>query len=198
MTNSSYSREVSQELNSAPDRSKPWRLRFNAGRWRGSEAQWKSQYDALLGYLRDSMPRFDETFNPGGGPLTDDELKLWDPSKSPKYVQTELRRLDLSGDLKRPVLIMHGTADPIVSPGETEGYQLLVEKRLGREQAKQILAVYYIPGMGHGGTEYNDLIGRQIDVLEEWIDYRESRGKRGALPPDTIGRYPRAVPLREK
>ena len=172
-------------------------VRFNAGRWRGSEAQWKSQYDALLGYLRDSMPRFDETFNPGGGPLTDDELKLWDPSKSPKYVQTELRRLDLSGDLKRPVLIMHGTADPIVSPGETEGYQLLVEKRLGREQAKQVLAVYYIPGMGHGGTEYNDLIGQQIDVVEQWIDYRESRGKRGALPPETIGRYPRAVPLRE-
>lgn len=35
--------------------------------------------------LRDSMPRFDETFNPGGGPLTDDELKLWDPSKSSKH-----------------------------------------------------------------------------------------------------------------
>ena len=37
---------------------------FNVGRWKGSEAQWKSQYSALLGYLHDSMPRFDETSTP--------------------------------------------------------------------------------------------------------------------------------------
>ena len=100
------------------------------------------------------MPRFDETFNPGGGRLTDDELKLWDPAKSPRYVQKELRKLDLSGDLKRPVIIMHGTADPIVSPGEAEGYRALVERRLGKQNAERVLAVYYIPGMGHGGTKY--------------------------------------------
>ena len=166
-------------------------LQFNAGRWNGSEAQWKSQYDALLGYLHDSMPRFDETFNPGGGPLTDDELKRWDPSKSPKNVQKELRKLDLSGDLKRPVIIMHGTSDPIVSPGEAEGYLALVERRLGRERARDVLAVYYIPGMGHGGTEYNNLIGAQIDALEQWIDYRESGGKRGMAAPESLGGYPR-------
>lgn len=149
-----------------------------------------------LGYLHDSMPRFDETFNPGGGLLTDNELKLWDPSKSPKYVQNELRKLDLSGDLKRPVIIMHGKADPIVSPGEAEGYLTLVERRLGRERARNVLAVYYIPGMGHGGTEYNNLIGQQIDALEQWIDYRESGGKKGAPAPESLGGYPREKPNR--
>ncbi len=166
-------------------------FQFNAGRWKGSEAQLKSQYGALLGYLHDSMPRFDETFNPGGGPLTDDELKLWDPSKSPKHVQKELRKLDLTGNLKRPVIIMHGTFDPIVSPGETTGYLKLVEQRLGQKNAGKVLAAYYIPGMGHGGAEYNNLIGEQLDVLEQWIDYRESGGKRGLPAPNSLGGYPR-------
>ena len=168
-------------------------FKYNAGRWQGSEVQWKRQYGTLLGYLHDSMSRFDETFNPGRGPLTDDELKLWNPSKSPAIVQKELRKLDLSGDLKRPIIIMHGTADVIVSPGETAGYQALVERRLGRKTAEKVLAVYYIPGMGHGGTEYDNLIGAQIDALEKWIDYRESGGKRGAPAPESLGGYPREL-----
>jgi pimeloyl-ACP methyl ester carboxylesterase len=166
-------------------------FRYNVGRWKGSEAQWKSSYNALLGYLHDSMPRFDATFNPGGGTLTDDKLKLWDPAKSPKHVQAELRKLDLTGNLKRPVIIMHGAADPIVSPGEGEGYRALVAKRLGAKNAEKALAVYYIPGMGHGGREYDNLIGAQIDALESWIDYRESRGTKGAPAPASLGGYPR-------
>ena len=139
------------------------------------------------------MPRFDPTFNPGGGALTDDELKLWDPARSPKQVQAELRKLDLSGDLTRPIVIVHGTADTIVSPGETEGYRALVTRRFGRKQADDLLAVYYIPGMGHGGSEYNNLIGAQIDALENWIEYRETGGRRGARPPASLGGYPRAT-----
>jgi pimeloyl-ACP methyl ester carboxylesterase len=164
---------------------------FNVGRWPGSEAQWKSSRDALVGYLRDSMPRFDPTFNPNGGAVTDEELPLWDPTRSPKAVRKELQRLDLSGNVKRPIIMMHGTADPIVSPGESEGYRALVERRLGKANAEKVLAVYYIPGMGHGGTEYSDLIGAQLDALEQWIDYRESNGKRGAPAPASLGGYPR-------
>ena len=162
---------------------------FNVGRRAGSETLWKSGYAGLLGYLRDSMPRFDPTFNPGGGSLTDDELKLWEPSKSPKQVQKELRKLDLTGNLKRPIIIMHGTFDAIVSPGETEGYQNLVASRVGN--AGNVLAVYYIPGMGHGGPEYDALTGAQIDALEQWIDYRTSGGKQGALAPQSLGTFAR-------
>ena len=171
---------------------------FDVGRWPGSEPFWKSQYSALLGYLHDSMPRFDASFNPGGGSLTDDELKQWDPIRSPKPIQQELRRLDLSGKLKRPIVIMHGTGDPIVSPGETEGYQALVEKRVGRQNAGNVLAVYYIPGMGHGGEAYDNLLGAQIDALEQWIDYRESGGRRGAPAPDSIGGHPRTLGARQR
>ena len=164
---------------------------YDVGRWAGSEALWKSGYDALLGYLRDSMPRFDPSFNPGGGALTDDELKQWDPRRSPAAVQRELRALDLSGTLARPIIVMHGTADAIVSPGESAGYQALVERRLGHANAVNVLAVYYIPGMGHGGSEYDALIGEQLDALESWIDYRQSGGRRGASAPASIGGYPR-------
>ena len=174
--------------------SMPNGVAFDVGRWPGSEAQWKSSHGALVGYLRDSMPRFDPTFNPNGGALTDDELRLWEPTRSPRAVQRDLRRLDLSGDLKRPVIVMHGMADAIVSPGESQGYRALVERRLGRKNAESLLAVYFIPGMGHGGPEYNDLIGAQVDVLEQWIDYRESRGKRGAPAPESLGGYPRESP----
>lgn len=164
---------------------------YDVGRWPGSEAQWKASRNALTGYLRDSMPRFDPAFNPGGGPLDDAELPQWDPAKSTGAVQTELRRLDLTGRLRRPVIIMHGTVDNIVSPGETVGYQAMVERRLGRPAAREMLAVYFIEGMGHGGKEFDSLIGEQIDALERWIDYRQSGGARGALPPDVLGGHRR-------
>ena len=35
-----------------------------------------------------------------------------------------------------------------------------------------------------------DLIGAQLEALEQWIDYRESRGKRGAPAPERLGGYP--------
>lgn len=164
---------------------------YDVGRWPGSEGQWKEGRDALLGYLRDSMPRFDPSFNPDGGALTDDELPLWVPTKSPGAAQRELRRLDLTGRLTRPLIMMHGTADAIVSPGESTGYMALVQRRMGSRAAADVLAVYFIPGMGHGGPEFDALIGAQLDALEAWIEHRQSRGARGAPAPATIGGFPR-------
>ena len=106
-------------------------------------------------------------------------------------MKQELRKLDVSGNLQRPLIIMHGTADPIVSPGESVGYQALVERVLGNEAALSVLAVYYIPGMGHGGDQYDQVIEAQIDALETWIDYRQSKGRSGAPAPAMIGAYPR-------
>jgi hypothetical protein len=79
----------------------------------------------------------------------------------------------------------------IVSPGESAGYQALVTRRLGRAAAERVLAVYYIPGMGHGGPEFDGALASQFDALEAWIDYRESGGARGSPPPASIAGYPR-------
>ena len=122
-------------------------FRYNDGRWFGSEANWKSNYNALLGYLRDSVPRWDETYHPSGGRPTDAEIKLWNPLNSPAYIQIDLRREDCNGHLPRPLIIMHGAADPIVGPGEAEGYKNLVAKTIGQREAENLLAVYYIAGM---------------------------------------------------
>jgi hypothetical protein len=167
-------------------------FRYNDGRWFGSEANWRSQYDALLGYLRDSIPRWDETYHPHGhDPLTDEDLKLWNPLNSPAYIQIDLRREDCTGHLARPLIIMAGAADPIVGTGESEGYKNLVARTIGHREAVNLLGVYYIVGMGHGGTQFDDLIPAQIDALEAMIDYQQSHGQRGAPPPAFIGIYPR-------
>jgi len=41
--------------------------------------------------------------------------------------------------------------------------------------------------------EYDNLIGAQIDALEQWIDYQRSGGKKGALPPESLGGYSREL-----
>ena len=62
-------------------------------------------------------------------------------------------------------------------------------RRIGEENARNVLAIYYIPRMGHGGNEYDAVLSAQIDTLERWIDYRTSGGKKGSPPPKSIGPY---------
>jgi hypothetical protein len=179
-------------------------LAFNVGRPPGSEYRWPpaspawplGQYDSILGYVTTSLAEFDRFYDPDGdGVLSLEEMKAWDPNLSPPPVTNDLRRFDNTGDLRRPVIVAHGSHDPIVSPGESEVYQRLVEARLGVAGARDVLAVYYIPGMGHGGAEFNALIGPALDALEAWVDWRESGGSAGSPPPDPIvggmGSYPR-------
>jgi hypothetical protein len=179
-------------------------LSFNIGRPPGSEYRWPpasaqwplGTYDDILGYAVTSVAKFDRFYDPNGdGVLSLDEIKAWDPNFSPPPVANDLRRFDNTGDLRRPVIIAHGSHDPIVAPGETAVYKRLVEARLGAVGARDVLAVYYIPGMGHGGAEYNALIGPSLDALEAWVTYRESGGASGSPPPDPIvagaNSYPR-------
>jgi pimeloyl-ACP methyl ester carboxylesterase len=179
-------------------------LSFNIGRSPGSEYRWPpasamwplGTYDAILGYAVTSVAKFDRFYDPNGdGQLSVDEIKAWDPNQSPPPVQNDLRRFDNTGNLTHPVIIGHGADDPIVSPGETAVYKRLVERRLGVAGARDVLAVYYIPGMGHGGAEFNAMIGPALDALEAWVDYRESDGAFGSPPPDPmvggLGSYPR-------
>ena len=42
--------------------------------------------------------------------------------------------------------------------------------------ARDRLAVYYIPGMGHGGAQFDAMIGPALDALEAWVDHRQSTG----------------------
>lgn len=167
-------------------------LHFNIGRPPGSEYRWPGRYGNLLGYVETSLEKFDPTYDPNGdGVISLDELRAWDPSESPPQVQNDFRRFDNSGNLQRPVIVAHGTHDVIVSIGETEVYQRLVEELYGVAGARDVLAVYYIPGMGHGGAEFNAWISPALDALEAWVDYRESGGAMGSPPPESLGGYDR-------
>jgi pimeloyl-ACP methyl ester carboxylesterase len=165
---------------------------FNIGRVPGSEYRWAGQYNAIVGYLTSALAKMDRFYDPDGdGELTLEESKLWDPNLSTPPVANDLRRFDNTGKLTRPVLILHGADDPIVSPGETRAYKALVESQIGMAAARKLLAVYFIPRMGHGGFQYDSLLSTQLDVMEAWVDYLQSSGKTGALPPDVLGTYPR-------
>ena len=179
-------------------------LAFNIGRPPGSEYRWPpaspawplGQYDALVGYAQDSVEKFDRYYDPNDdGILSLEEIKTWDPNQSLPPVANDLRRFDNTGNLQRPIIIGHGSHDPIVSPGETAVYKRLVEQRFGVTGARDRLAVYYIPGMGHGGAQFDAMIGPALDALEAWVDYRQTGGTGGSLPPDpiitAIASYPR-------
>ena len=171
-------------------------LTFNVGRVPGSEYRWPGQYNSILGYARDSVAKMDRFYDPDGdGVLSLDEIKAWDPHQSPPPVANDLRRFDNTGNLQRPLIVAHGTHDPIVSPGETHVYKRLVEARFGVAGARDLVAVYWIPGMGHGGAEFDAMIGAALDALEAWVTYRETGGRSGSLPPDVmvggLGSYPR-------
>lgn len=176
-------------------------LSFNIGRVPGSEYRWPpasakwplGQYTSILGYAQTSVEKFDRFYDPNGdGELSLDEIKAWDPNLSPPPVANDLRRFDNTGCLERPIIIGHGAHDPIVSPGETHVYKRLVEKCLGVAAARDALAVYWIPGMGHGGAEYDATLSAQLDALEAWVTYRESGGHAGSPPPSILmGLYPR-------
>ena len=179
-------------------------LAFNIGRVPGSEYRWPpasakwplGSYTAILGYATTSVAKFDRFYDPNGdGVLSLDEIKAWDPNLSPPPVANDLRRFDNTGDLQHPIIIGHGSHDPIVSPGETLVYKRLVEARFGVAGARNLLAVYFIPGMGHGGAQYDAALPAMFNALEAWVDYRESGGRTGSPPPNVLvgglGSYPR-------
>ena len=179
-------------------------LAFNIGRVPGSEYRWPpasakwplGSYTAILGYATTSVAKFDRFYDPNGdGVLSLEEIKAWDPNLSPPPVANDLRRFDNTGDLQHPIIIGHGSHDPIVSPGETLVYKRLVEARFGVAGARNLLAVYFIPGMGHGGAEYDAALPAMFNALEAWVDYRESGGRTGSPPPNVLvgglGSYPR-------
>ena len=167
-------------------------VQWNNGRPAGSEFMWPGNRATLVGYLRDSMRRFDRTYDPNGdGVLSEDELKNWDPNHSPVQIQNDLRKLDLHGNLKRPIIIAHGSFDVTVAPGESIGYMRLVESRLGVVTARDLLAVYYIPGMGHGGGPFNTWLNVAFDALDAWVDWHQSGGTQGSQPPHNLGGYTR-------
>lgn len=165
---------------------------YDVGRAQGSEREWPEAYVSGIGYLRDSIGEWDPTYDPDGdGELSLAELKAWEPYDAPAEAQAEMRLLDLTGDLRRPIIVGQGTTDSIVSPKEATGYEALVERTRGRDAP---LRTYFIPEMGHGGAAVYPFVEQALAQVEDWITYRQTGGAEGSLPGRIIGLEPATAP----
>ena len=162
-------------------------FRYDVGRGQGSEHEWPAAYAAHVGYLTDSIGEWDPTYDPNrDGQVSLEELKAWNPYHAPAKAQAEMRLLDLTGDLSRPIIVGQGSADPIVSPREAPAYQELVARA---DRGDDPLRTYIIPGMGHGGGA-TPFVEAALTEIEDWITYRQTGGAAGALPETIIGLEP--------
>ena len=154
----------------------------------GSEHEWPAAYAAHVGYLTDSIGEWDPTYDPNrDGHVSLDELKTWNPYHAPAKAQAEMRLLDLTGDLSRPIIVGQGSADPIVSPKEAPAYQQLVARTVVGDDP---LRTYIIPGMGHGGAGAAPFVEAALTEVEDWITYRQTGGAAGSLPGSILGLQP--------
>ena len=166
-------------------------FRFDVGRAVGSEHEWPAAYAVHIGYLQDSIREWDPTYDPDrDGQVSLDELKAWNPYRAPAKAQAEMRLLDLTGDLRRPIIVGQGTADPIVSAKEAPAYQQLVAHTVRDDDP---LRTYLIPQMGHGGTAAPPFVEQALAELEDWITHRQTGGAAGSLPGTHHGPRPTAA-----
>lgn len=153
---------------------------YNIGQVQGSERLWSNIHPTVLRFVRLSLPNIDPEFDPNGdGVITDAEAKLWDPTERPPHIQVQMRRRDLTGDVTKPLVIGHGTIDPIVSPHESAGYKTLTDQT----GASDMLRVFPIPGMGHGGGPMVAWQHEALAALDSWVET-------GTPPATVLGQPP--------
>jgi pimeloyl-ACP methyl ester carboxylesterase len=162
---------------------------YNIGQEPGSEFIWPMFYQPIVALFADSLEKVDPTYDPDGdGEISIEEMKDWDPYESPVHVQNELRKPDLSGNLRRPLIIGQGLLDALVVPEENRAYKQLVEQTIGTSNANSVLRVYLVPGMVHGagGALFAPFVAEALDALDMWVDFMESEGASGAVPGDIM------------
>jgi pimeloyl-ACP methyl ester carboxylesterase len=81
------------------------------------------------------------------------------------------RRQDLLGGVGSPLIIVHGSNDAVVSPNESFGYKLVVEKVLEPALAAQSLRFYTIVGVGHNPiVQQSAFLNAAIDALDVGVE----------------------------
>lgn len=153
---------------------------YDQGRLRGSEGQWANAATSALNALRDIVPEVDRTYDPNGdGVVSNEEMKEWDPTNRPRKVETQARKLDLTGRIRRPVILVHGIADATVGAKESLAYKELVAEATG--EVEDFVRVYLVPRLGHGTSV--PFLGPGMDALEQWVDTGVGPAVVNGLPP---------------
>ena len=119
----------------------------------------------------------------GDGVISLEEIKNWDPQESPIHIQNQLRKLDLSGNLNRPVIIGQGKVDVLVAPKDEIAYKQLVEETIGINKAESLLRLYVIPNFRHTlSGVFNPFVDEALDALDQWVDFIESGDSKAKCP----------------
>src|SRR5262249_50713374 len=70
------------------------------------------------------------------------------------------------------LLIIHGVADPIVSPRSTVEYWTRLQAKMGAQTVAEFARFYTVPGYGHGPASPAAFLAAwdSLSVLEAWVE----------------------------
>jgi hypothetical protein len=101
-----------------------------------------------------------------------------DPQHPGPYARriSDLTGIEAIGDLKRfaarggKLLMLHGTADLLVSPRLTEAYYADLNRTLGARKVASFVRFYEVPGFAHGISDVFNASWDYITALENWTE----------------------------
>jgi hypothetical protein len=120
----------------------------------------------------DNFVRFGITRDPNFEPLT---LDPENPGQYAKRIR-ELAAIETVPDLGPfashggKLLIMHGTADLLVSPRMTEAYYATLNRKMGAKKVGSFLRFYEVPGFAHGISDVFNASWDYLAALENWTE----------------------------
>ena len=66
------------------------------------------------------------------------------------------------------IILVHGTADELVTPYETINYYNKLEEKFGRNTLDTFMKFYIVPGYGHGRGAFT-MSANLLDALDHWV-----------------------------
>lgn len=93
------------------------------------------------------------------------------------------------------IIIVHGTADQLVSPRATEAYVGQVAKRMGADRTAGFIRYYEIPGYAHVVSTVFNASWDSVGALENWAEHNQAPGN--LIVTDLTGVRGRTRPLCE-
>ena len=123
----------------------------------------------IMGVFADENIRYMVTRNPHFNSLT------FNPDEWKNRLQEVSKMIDatnpnISSFIKKggKIILVHGTADELVTPYGTINYYNNLEKKFGRNTLDTFMKFYIVPGYGHGKGAFT-MSADLLDALDHWV-----------------------------